>query len=406
MSKQIILSNTIYQLIGKVFTTIATLIITALITRNLGVTTYGEFSIVLSYITPFIIICDFGINAIVSREFSKNKDLSRNKFLSILTLRIALSLILITIGVLILPLTPYSYAIKTSILVGLLLVFTQAVYNACSIIFQVNSTYKYATYSQIISAIFGVGLIYLTIYYNFGLFFIILAYVLSNALMAFVSLLSVKSYLTGSSKLIDLVYWESVLRESYPLGVSLILNTFMLASDRILLSFMASAGDNGIYSLAYKIFEVVLVIPLFFMNSAYPFLVKKYEASKAEFKLTLFKIAKTLFILSLILSVLTVVFGKLVIAFVWGSQMSSSYYPLAILIAGAFTFFLSSPYSWALVVMGKQNRLPIFYGFGLLFNIVANLILIPQYGYMACAYTTVVTELLVLMLVYRESTLR
>ncbi|MBU4381375.1 polysaccharide biosynthesis C-terminal domain-containing protein, partial [Patescibacteria group bacterium] len=66
------------------------------------------------------------------------------------------------------------------------------------------------------------------------------------------------------------------------------------------------------------------------------------------------------------------------------------------------TFFLSSPYSWALVVMEKQKRLPVFYGLGLIFNVVANLILIPQYGYMACAYITILTEFIVLILVYRE----
>ena len=402
MSKKIIVSNTIYQLIGKLFTTVSTLLVTVFITRKLGAVTFGEFSIVLSYITPLFIICDFGVNAIVAKEFAKDKNAIYTHFKSALFLRIVISWGLIALGLSILPFTPYSLVVKTSILIGMLLVFTQAVFNGCNIIFQTNSSYKFATYAQIISSVLAVLLVSISINYHLGLLYIVYSFVLANLSLAFISYYTVRKYVTPRAKLVNLNYWKKTLTDSSPLGLALILNTFMVASDRLLLSFLATPTDVGIYSLAYKIFDGILVVPTFMMNSAYPFLVKKLTASSADFKLSLNRLVKTLFGLSILISVVIILSGRFVISFIWGIEMVSAYYPLAVLVSGLFTFFLSSPYSWALVVMEKQKRLPVFYGLGLIFNVVANLILIPQYGYMACAYITILTEFIVLILVYRE----
>jgi len=64
--------------------------------------------------------------------------------------------------------------------------------------------------------------------------------------------------------------------------------------------------------------------------------------------------------------------------------------------AGAVFFFLSSPLTWVLVVKNRQGVLPFLYGFALLFNVILNIIFIPQYNYLASAVITVLTEFLVL----------
>ncbi len=52
------------------------------------------------------------------------------------------------------------------------------------------------------------------------------------------------------------------------------------------------------------------------------------------------------------------------------------------------------------MALNLQKQGMIIYFFGMLFNVVANLFIIPRYSYMGAAWTTVVTELLVTILLF------
>ena len=55
--------NTIFQMIAKGATVSVSLFITALITRQLTVFDYGEFVKIMSFVSSFYLIADFGFNA-------------------------------------------------------------------------------------------------------------------------------------------------------------------------------------------------------------------------------------------------------------------------------------------------------------------------------------------------------
>ena len=76
--KRKVASNTIYQVIGKVITAFSTLLGTVIITRYLGAETFGEYSVVTTYILTFYLIADFGVNALVTRGVSHKKKISKN----------------------------------------------------------------------------------------------------------------------------------------------------------------------------------------------------------------------------------------------------------------------------------------------------------------------------------------
>ncbi len=61
-------------------------------------------------------------------------------------------------------------------------------------------------------------------------------------------------------------------------------------------------------------------------------------------------------------------------------------------------FFISSFLMWFLITHDKQKILVPIYAVSMLLNIVLNLVFIPQYGYMAAAATTLITEAFVTIL--------
>jgi len=68
-------------------------------------------------------------------------------------------------------------------------------------------------------------------------------------------------------------------------------------------------------------------------------------------------------------------------------------------LALAFSFF-SSLFSFSLVAFGKQSRMLWTNGIGALFNVIANLIFIPLYGFMGAAIVAIVSEFLIVILTH------
>jgi len=64
-------------------------------------------------------------------------------------------------------------------------------------------------------------------------------------------------------------------------------------------------------------------------------------------------------------------------------------------------FFLSALIWHLLIIYGKQKLLIYIYAAGALFNLILNLFLIPIYGFIAAAATTVISEFLILILLLR-----
>ena len=66
-----IISNATIASSGKIITSLIGLVITAILTRLLGVQLYGSFILLLSFGTLFQTIADFGLYLVLTKELSK-----------------------------------------------------------------------------------------------------------------------------------------------------------------------------------------------------------------------------------------------------------------------------------------------------------------------------------------------
>ena len=142
-------SNTVYQMIGKAATMSITILATLLITRLYGRESYGEFSLMQNWPALVFIIVDFGINAIATRELSK--DFSKaNKYIgNILILRLLMSLFFVLALGVALTFFPYSQTLKFGIRLCLLLIVTQSLFATTNIVFQTKLRYDLSTISLV-----------------------------------------------------------------------------------------------------------------------------------------------------------------------------------------------------------------------------------------------------------------
>jgi len=407
-----IASNTLYQLISKVVTMTITFGLSIYISYKYGSEGYGYFSLLQSLPALFYIIADFGLNAISAREISKNEEKIENIFSNIFLLRLIIS-ILGVIACFILSYALYSDEnIRFGLALGSLIIISQSLLMTTNLIFQIRLKYDVSSITNILGYIFIlIAAVYL-INKQVNLAYVNFVYVLGGVISLILNLYFIYSKFINLSFTFERKYLKYMLAESWPLGLMFLFSQINFRADSIMLSVLKlpeGFGSNlqavGVYSFPYKIFEVILVIPTFMMNSVYPILLEKYREGEEIYKKFFKKTLISFLSVGLIITFLSYVAIYLldyfkVLEIFFEGEFSSSLPVLSILCVGLAIFFISQPLSWVFVIKEKQKLLPVFYFIAAVFNTSMNYFLIPYYGFYASSFLTWGSELLILLMLF------
>jgi len=394
-----IATNTGSQIAGKMINSGATFLITLFIARSYGVNGYGDFTKITTYIAFFYLLGDFGLNAIYLQKQKKDDSLWGVLF----GVRLIGSILLIFIALALLSFLPqgqlqgYTPAVRLAIILFSPAIFAQAIITTANALFQKYLRYDLSTLALSIGSIVAVILVWIvTIVFQpqIGVLFASIAFFVGLLVTAVVSvfLASRLEKLRLSFRLQDM---SPLLISSIPLGLTLLCNQVYFRVDSLILTLSRQTSDVGIYGLAYKLFEVPLAFPTFFMNSVYPlFLVQAKIAKTKELQKMIGKVGWFLSIGAIVLVVLLWLAAPLI------SLIRVDFLPsiavFRILILGLPFFFVSSLTMWTLIALGKQMTLLAIYAFTMIMTILLDLYFIPLYGVTAAAWITVGSEAVVL----------
>lgn len=403
---QKVASNTVYQALGKLVTMTITIGITILVTRIYGREGYGEFNLMQSFPGIFFIIADFGFNAIATRELATNWKNADKYFANVLLIRLFIATVLFLVTSLALSFFPYSETLKFGIRLSLLLILTQALFATTNIIFQVKLRYDYSAIGLALGSAFILGFALLSAKLGWGVVWVSFGYVLGGLITFLVCLHFVKRMGVLVSVAYDKELWKYLFVQALPIGLMFIFSQINFRSDAILLSVLSlpeGLGFNNtesvaLYGLPYKIFEVTLVIPTFFMNAVYPIFVRHMHDSKERLRQTFSQASVVLLIVGVLVGISGYFLAPWMVNILGGSEFVESISVLRILLAGAFIFYLTQPISWLIVTLGKQKYLPLVYVTSAVFNLSLNIWLIPKYSFYASAFLTWMSEILILVL--------
>ena len=391
--KKIVAFNTLSQLVGKAVSALATFVVTFLVARQLGASGYGDFVKITTYVAFFYLLADFGINAI----FLQHND--QKNWPALVVLRLVGSVALIITSFIILALLPgsksqgYTPMVRLGILLFSPTILFQGLITTANAIFQKRLRYDLATWAIIFGSITTLMLLWKPT--NILMF---IGAVATGALVTTIFSFTFASRLVGHIRFAPtLGQMKRLLIPSIPLGITLLFNLVYFRADSVVITLTRPTVEVGIYGLAYKVFEVVLVFPAFFMNAVYPFMVSE-TVGKSYGKLT--KIFSRSFLFLLLTSLITIAvlwFAAPLLSLI-KSDFAPSTGALRVLSLGLPFFFVTSTTMWALIALKKQLALAIIYGTSMIVNLVGNILLVPSHGFMAAAWLTVICEGLVLVL--------
>jgi O-antigen/teichoic acid export membrane protein len=391
--KKTVAWNTSSQILARGVSSLTTFLITLVVARQFGAEGLGDFVKITTFLAFFYLVSDFGLNAIYLQKDSAWEDL--------VILRVCLSSILVVVATISLFLFPHgtSQGYTNFVRMGIILftpsIVFQALITSANALFQKHLRYDMSTIALTVGSVVSVALLFFVTRQSVessGVLFAILSLLVGAAATSATGLILTRSFQRGVRSAISFPRIWNLFAASVPLGVTLIFNLVYFRVDSIILTLTRSTAEVGVYGLAYKVFDVFLVFPTFFMNSVYPIMIQPGTQLPRLVK----RSALFLVILSVIATIIFWI-GSPLITWV-RSDFAKGVDAARILALWLPLFFLSSLSMWILITKKKQLLLAEIYGISMIINIVLNMIFIPTYGYMAAAWITGISEAIVLIM--------
>jgi len=407
-----VLGNTAAQIIGKAVTAVISIIIVKLLAVYLGTAGFGMYTTVYEFLAFFGIAADFGIFQIAVREMSRHPERREQIFSNVLSLRILLTGISMAAAMAAVWLIP-SYentAIPMGVVIATLTTYFTLIHGTLSSVLQADLKIQWAVIAQVVGKFAALGYMVWTVIYAFpddpaaGFNQLLVAGIIGNGLMLVLTYFFTRRLIPVRLAW-DWEYLRSIILKALPYGTAIILATIYFRIDVILLSIMKGSEEVGVYGVSMRILENLQMIPVFFMNAALPVITRLLADNRAKLRLLLQYSFDFLVMLAL-----PMIAGGFVLAFPFIAivaspdfltDMSSGFYgsdiALRILLFAMGLAFLGNLFNYTLLAGNQQMKVLYISAAAAVFNIIANILVIPEWGFRGAAMTSVVSEIIVVV---------
>lgn len=201
----------------------------------------------------------------------------------------------------------------------------------------------------------------------------------------------------GSKHIFNREYWKYALVFNIPL-IPHFLSTFVLnQADRVLIGRLVGDAEAGIYSIAYTISMMMLLIVNAINNALVPYIYRKLRDKNI---IDIRNNVRGLFVLIMFLSLFTMFFAPEVVRIFAGATYMSAIWIIPPIAMSVYFIFCYSMFSTVEYYYQQTITIAIISIVCALLNILLNLVFIPLYGYFAAGYVTLVCYILFSVLHY------
>ncbi|MFC1656349.1 flippase [Patescibacteria group bacterium] len=396
-----IVYNTASQALGRIIIVIISLFMTAFLTRYLGATYYGFYTLITTYLAIATSFYDFGVGTIGSREIAKKNQSSQKIMGDVFSLRLIFGLI-IFLAVFIVSKFAYSgdsvVALQTGMMIASITIIINNLSSSWISVFIANLKMEYIALSEVINKIVVFSGILLILKFDLGFYPIIGLIVLGN--LAQLSIITWFAKILFQLKIVfTRTNWKKILADSWPLGLFLILANLLFRVDSIFISYLRPLKEVGLYGAAFKIFDIILIFAAYYAGSVFPIISKKVN-DKDHLGITrvLQGSFDFLWITSVSIAVLIFYLSREIINIIAGPEFFAAIPALQILAVGVIFGFFNAILGYLMIAQNRQKITLVIIFIGLVINVILNLIFIPRFGFVAAATTTTFAEFITLAL--------
>ena len=393
------LSNTSWLFAEKIFRILTNLFITIWLARYLGPEQFGTFNYAISFVALFSVLSTLGLDNLINKELLAHSSDSNSILGSSFVLRIIGAILLCILSISTISILRPEDTMMLTFVVIISLTFFFNVFDIIKYWFQSHVQAKYSAIADGIALFIG-AIAKIILILNEAPLVSFVWLVLVEAIILSIILLII--YKRKSNQISKWTFSKDkakyLLQEAWPLILAGTLYVLYTRVDQIMLGEIVGDSSVGIYSAAVRISESWIFIPTIIATSFFPAML---NARKVDYSLYIQRTKHLLNImafLGLCAGIGVWFLAEPFISLTFGSNYIDSSTVLIIHIwGGLFTAMSTVAYRY-FITEGLQ-KLSFYRGLiGFIINIVLNYLLIPTYGVLGAAISTVISQIMALYL--------
>lgn len=384
--------------LGNKFVDLAFAIVVA---RLLGPAAVGEYAFAVVLFGYFSIFTDFGLGTLLTREVAKDRA-SASRFLANI---VGLRLVLCVVSIPVMAAIAYLYyavfnltnAGVWTIAFFAISLFPSAVSATYSAVFYAFEKMEYPAILSSISTILKVifGLVALS--NGFGIAGLAGVSVIVNIATLVIFWRLLESTFFKPTWAFEMSFAKKLTVQSFPLMINNFLSSIFFRIDVLILKPMQGDAVTGFYTTAYKFIDGLNFIPSIFTLAVFPIFSRLASSSTDGLRLGFLRSLKALLIISMPITVGTTILADQIVILFFGDAFEPSVLALRLLIWFLPFSYVNSVTHYVLIALNQQRYLTFAFLGGVIFNIAANMIVIPIYGLAGASMVTVFSEIALLV---------
>jgi O-antigen/teichoic acid export membrane protein len=383
------------QIGGRVLGAFLGVLVAATLARSLTRPQFGELSLALTILALAGSLSDLGIGQVAAREMARRPDARPSIAGSLVVVQLIMGVVLGLIGVVV------AFALMSGTQARIMSVFVMATMPLGAIgSLTIASQARLRPELVIIPALVQ-NVVWLAVVVTLGAVNGSLALYGVGAFLA--GLLQAGVTLALAARVTDVTFAGSraltldLLRLAWPIGLAGMFVTAYYRIDGILLFHYRGATEAAYYSAAYRVLDVLQILPGTVSGVLLPLLASAERGGAAHARVKqLFQLA-TVLLLSVALPVAAcgAILAPGIVRLIYGPHYHQSIYLLQVLLPAFIPICLGYLLTSQLILHHMLRPYIVITFVGAVLNVLANALAIPRYGAPAAAWATLGTEVLV-----------
>lgn len=399
--KQTIAKNAFWLIFGQIFSRFIRVAIIIYAARVLGVGEWGVFSYVLSLAGFFTVFADFGINAVITRESSRDIEKQKKYFSTSLFIKLVMIVALAFIIILIAPIFIKQKSIELLLPLAVFIIGFDVLRDFAASLSRAWEKMEIEALIQVITntAIFIVG--FIAIYFYPNAKSLLIAYVAGIGIGMISAFYPFRHYLTNLKENFSKDLIKPILYSSWPLGMMGLMGAIMLNTDSMMIGWYKNMQDVGYYAAGQRIAQLIYIVPGLIATAFFPSFARLIN-EKERFQKILRQSLQIIGLLALPLMIGGFFLSSFIIKLLYGAEYLPGAFSFQLMNLTYLPVFLSAILGNALFALNKEKNIFTYVILGICGNFLFNLLLIPAFGIEGAALSTIINQIIItIYLIYK-----
>jgi len=387
------------QIAGRLVNLAMGVVWTVLVVRTLGDSAFGQWSTILAVGTLAGTVADLGLEKVAVGQAASEPEREGDWMGALVTLGFAIALpaAAVSFGLVLLVSDGSDMVLAGLLICALLLV---APIERLRAVFQLRMRNDVSVAVLTFhSVVWGAAVVVLAAT-DAGLVAFAIAFAVTSlarvGLQAVLSLRAGVVRLRGSRRL-----WGELGRVALPVGIASTLTVAYSRIDQVLVFELAGARDAGLYGAVHRILEQAQFIPIAVMTTFFPVLAAAHPGDPGRVRRVFQVTMDSLALVSLPALAFTIVAAGPIVRLLFGPGFAEAAPALPILMTTFAIVCFGYLAGNMIIVLKLQRQFLVYAVLALVVNVGLNFALVGAYGFVAAAWITVATEILVMSLAMR-----